>query len=136
MTLTKEARIGLLVSCSLIIFFVGFYFLKGASIFSNDKKYYCVYTNVEGLLLSANVQVRGLNVGRVSHMELLDDKGVKVTISVYKSVEIPDGTTATLASPDLLGSKIISLELGAGPSLMSDGATMPGSLQRGLVDNV
>jgi len=136
MSLSKEARIGILFSISLIIFFVGFYFLRGASLFSNDKKFYCIYSNVEGLQLSANVQVRGLNVGRVSHMELLDNKGVKVTLSVYKSVEVPQGTTAALASPDLLGSKIVSLNLGTGPGEMEDGATMQGSIEGGTVDNV
>jgi len=124
------------VTVALVVFFIGFYFLKGASLFSNDKKYYCIYANVEGLQLSANVQVRGLNVGRVSHMELLDNKGVKVTLSVYKSVEIPEGTTAALASPDLLGSKIISLDLGPGPAMMSEGSTLTGTMEKGVVDNV
>ncbi len=136
MKISKEVRIGLLVTISLTIFFVGFYFLKGASLFSNDKTYYCIYTNVEGLQLSANVQVRGLNVGRVSHMQLLDNKGVKVTLTVYKSVEVPEGTIAALASPDLLGSKVISLTLGAGPGQIPDGATLTGSSEGGVVESV
>ena len=136
MSLSKEVRIGLLVTVSLIIFFIGFYFLKGASLFSNDRQYYCIYTNVEGLQLSANVQVRGLNIGRVSHMQLLDNKGVKVTISIYKSVEIPTGTVAALESPDLLGSKIITLNLGSGPGLLEDGATLNVSSEGGIVESV
>jgi len=136
MSLSKEARIGILVTVSLIVFFIGFYFLKGSALFSSDRKFYCIYTNVEGLQLSANVQVRGLNIGRVSHMELLDNKGVKVTLSIYKSVEIPEGTIATLASPDLLTPKIISLELGRGPGVMDAGSTITGGIERGIVDNV
>jgi phospholipid/cholesterol/gamma-HCH transport system substrate-binding protein len=136
MSLSKEARIGILVTISLIVFFIGFYFLKGSALFSSDKKYYCIYTNVEGLQLSANVQVRGLNVGRVSHMELLDNKGVKVTLSIYKSVDIPEGTVATLASPDILSPKIISLDLGPGPGIMHTGSTIRGGIELGIVDNV
>jgi hypothetical protein len=33
MTFTKEAKIGILTAAALLIFFVGFYFLKGTSLF-------------------------------------------------------------------------------------------------------
>src|ERR1700721_3609641 len=98
MKISKEVRIGILVSLSILIFFVGFNFLKNASFFSSDKEYYCFYRNVSGLQNSAVVQIRGLNVGHVSGLELIDGKGVKVTIIVGKKVEIPVGTIAKLQS--------------------------------------
>lgn len=136
MRISKEVKIGILVAISLFVFMAGFYFLKGSSLFSGEKEYYAYYDNVQGLQSSAAVQVKGLGVGRVSGIELIDSDKVRVTISVNNSIDIPVGTTAELASADLLGSKIIKLNLGTGTQLMEDGATVPASIEGGIIDNL
>lgn len=137
MKLTKEAKIGLLVTISLLIFFAGFYFLKGANLFSGENRYYAYYDNVQGLQESSSVQVKGLSVGRVSKIELIDstDK-VRVTLAVSKKVDVPVGTTAELASADLLGTKVIKLNIGMGTQLLEDESTMPASIEGGVIDNL
>ena len=136
MTLSKEVRIGMLVAASAVILFTGFYFLKGSSLLSSEKEFYCFYPTVEGMQNSAAVQVNGLNSGRVSRMVLVPGKGVKVTIKVYKSVEIPEGTVASLASLDLLGTKMIKLTLGKGPGVLQGGTELPSVREGGVVENV
>ena len=136
MHLSKEVRIGILVAAALVIFFTGFYFLKGASLFSNDKEYYCFYANVDGLQNSANVQINGLNVGHVTKTKLVGDKGVQVTISIEKDVDLPVGTVANLASFDLLGTKIIKLALGPGPGSIPTKSELKTNAEGGIVDNV
>lgn len=136
MKTSKEVRIGIMVAAALVIFFVGFYFLKGSSIFSNDKEYYCFYANVDGLQNSANVQINGLNVGHVTGTKLIGNKGVRVIIALDKSVELPEGTTANLASFDLLGTKIIKLILGPGPGVIPAKSELKTLAEGGLVDNV
>jgi len=136
MSLSKEARIGILATVSLVVFFLGFSFLKGTSVFSNEKEYYCIYSDVQGLQNSAAVQVRGLNIGHVSGTKLLDGKGVRVTITINKSVEIPAGTTASLASLDLLGTKIIRLDLGPGPNMIAAKTELPTTQEPGMLDNI
>ena len=121
---------------ALVILFVGFYFLKGAAVFSNDKDYYCYFTDVDGLQNSAYVQVRGLNVGHVSHTALIDNRGVLVKISINNSVEVPKGTIALLGSSDLLGAKIIRLELGPGPEMLPKGDTLLTHKEAGIIDKV
>jgi len=125
-----------MVTVALVILFLGFYFLKGANLFSSEKQYYCFYTDVDGLQVSAYVMTRGLNVGHVSHIELVDNKEVKVTITINKSVEVPQGTVASLASGDLLGAKVIDLDQGKGPGLLEGGATLPTIKESGIVDKV
>ena len=136
MKLSKEVKTGILATASIGIFFIGFYFLKGSSLFSNNKQYYCFYSNVDGLQNSANVLVRGLIVGHVSDMKLIDDKGVNVTISISKKIEIPQGTIATIVSSELLGPKTINLKLGPGPEKLEGGATLIGEKEKGMLDNV
>lgn len=136
MRFSKEAKTGLLVTISLLVFFAGFYFLKGSNLFSGENKFYAYYDNVQGLQSSAAVQVKGLGVGRVSKIELIDSEKVKVTISVSNNVPLPVGTAAELASADLLGTKIIRLKLGMGTQMLEDGATIPASIEGGIIDNL
>jgi len=136
MKISKEVRIGLLVAVSILIFFIGFNFLKNASLFSNNKQYYCYYTNIDGLLNSASVQISGLTVGRVSAMTLEPGRGVKVTITVGKAVHIPVGTVASIESPDLLGTDVIMLHPGPGPEDLPIGSVLEGKVEGSVVENV
>lgn len=136
MRFSKEAKIGLLVAIALLVFFAGFYFLKGANIFSGENEFYAYYDNVQGLQTSSSVQVKGLAVGRVSAIELIDSEKVKVTLAVTRSVDIPVGTTAELGSSDLLGTKIVRLKLGMGTEMLEDGATLPATIEGGVIDNI
>lgn len=125
-----------MVTTALLILFFGFYFLKGAKVFSNEKVYYCYYSNIDGLQASAYVLTRGVNVGHVSRIQLEDNKGVKVTITINRSVELPRGTVASLTSGDLLGAKVINLDQGPGPGLIEAGAILPTVKENGIVDEV
>ncbi len=135
MNISKEIKTGLLVGSALVIFFTGFYFLKGADIFSNVKEYHCYYPSVDGLQKSSQVQIRGISVGQVIDMVLAGDKGVKVTLSITNNTEIPEGTVATIASPDLLGGKIVRLDLGSGPAL-APGAILKSHKDGGAIDKI
>ncbi len=135
MSVSKEVKTGILVTAALGIFFVGFYFLKGANLFSNNKEFYAYYNTVDGLQNSANVQLRGLVIGHVSAIKL-DPKGVKVEITVPQNIDIPEGTVALLSSDGLLGGKSINLQLGSGGKMLDDGATIAGEKEVGMLDNV
>lgn len=136
MKFSKEARIGLLVALSLLIFFAGFYFLKGANLFSGENDYVAYYDDVLGLLPSAAVQVKGMTVGRVTEIVLDENGKVKVGLAVKKSVAVPKGTIAKLTSADLLGTKVIALELGQGPGLAEVNSTLAGAAESSLMENL
>lgn len=136
MNISKEVRIGLLATISLVIFFTGFYFLKGADILSKDKIYYCNYSKVDGLLSSATVEIRGLVVGHVTALELEEERGVKVTIAINKDIVIPQGTVATIVSAGLLSGKSIRLDLGKSSSVAEPKSTLATAEEAGIIDNV
>ncbi len=136
MKISKEVKTGSLVASAIVVFFAGFYFLKGSDVFSNDKEYYCYFQSVDGLQKSTFIQIKGLNVGQVTDMELAGDKGVKVTLSVANKTQIPTGTIATLAQSDLLGSKIIRLDLGEGPGTEQKGAVLQARKDGGAIDKI
>lgn len=136
MSISKEVRTGLLVTISLTILFAGFYFLKGSDIFSQDKTYYCNYSSVSGLQQAASVEIRGLAVGRVSAIELDEDRGVKVTIDVNKRVVIPQGTVATIISDGIMGGKKIRLDLGSSKTPAESGSTFASAEEKGIIDDI
>ncbi len=136
MKISKEVKTGLLVISALVIFFAGFYFLKGSDVFSNDKEYYCYFPSVDGLQKSTFIQIKGLNVGQVSGMELAGDKGVKVTLSISNKTPLTAGTIATLAQSDLLGSKVIRMDMGEGPGILEQGATLAARKDGGAIDKI
>jgi len=133
---TKEARIGLLVASSLLIFVAGFYFLKGSNIFSGEHKYNAYFNDVQGLQASSSVQVKGLNVGKVSKITLEKDGRVKVVISVSKKILVTQGSTISLASADLLGTKVLQLAIAPGATQLEDGSVLPTSIEGGILDNL
>ncbi len=136
MRISKEVRTGLLAAVSLVILFIGFYFLKGADVFSNTKTYYCYYPAVDGLISAANVEVRGLHVGMVTALELEGNKGVKVTMTVQKSTPIPKGTVAVITSEGLLGTKMIRLDMTQGTDYYPAESILPTSEEASLMDNM
>lgn len=137
MKFSKEARIGLLVAAALLIFFAGFYFLKGANLFSGENEYYAYFDDVQGLQTSSAVQVKGLTVGRVVAISLNKEDGkVKVQLAVNKKIKVTDGSAIKLASSDLLGTKVLKLEIAAGDKQIVDEATLPAKIEGGLIDNL
>ena len=137
--MNKEARIGLLVAISILVFFAGFYFLKGSNIFSSQYEYHAFYENVQGLQPSAAVQIHGLQVGKVSEINLnrsqLNSK-IEVVIAISKKTRLPVGTVAKLTSLDLLGTKGIALDLGTSSDVVEDEAQLPSSVEGGIVDKI
>lgn len=135
MKFSKEARIGLLVAISILIFFAGFWFLKGSNIFSGENEYYAYYEGVQGLQPSAPVQIKGVNVGKV-HTIRLDSNKVEVILAIPKKVQLPKGTVARMISLDLLGTKAIRLELGNEPTVIQRGEIITTDVETGIIDNI
>lgn len=104
--------------------------------FSNERAYYCYFEDVEGLVKSANVVVHGYIVGNVSDIKWEHEKGVKVKLLVRKDVPLNMGTVAVLAQGDLLGGKLIRLDLGTDPQIIAPEGSLKGVKEAGVIDNV
>jgi phospholipid/cholesterol/gamma-HCH transport system substrate-binding protein len=136
----SEVKIGIMVAVTIAVFILGFNFLRGRGLFSSDKKYFTYYYNdVQGLQESAVIQLKGLGVGKVSKIELLADKRIKVSFALRKDLKVPQGTIAKLASADLIsGTKIISLDMPAvnNALIIEEGGFIKGKESEGLFDNL
>jgi phospholipid/cholesterol/gamma-HCH transport system substrate-binding protein len=110
---SNETKVGVFAIICITLLILGYNVLKGSNIFSSTNTYYAVYDNLGGLESSNEVKINGLSVGRVTDLNFSSGKNprIVVTISVNSNVKIPMGTVAYIASPDILSSKEIDLDL-------------------------
>lgn len=137
MNISKEFKVGLLAVVSITILYFGFNFLKGIDLFKSTNNYYALYTNIDGLTNSNPVIINGLSVGRVSAIEILQDKGNKVSveIGIDSKINLSRGTVARLVNTDFLGSKAIELILSDSSNiLLEDGDTLRSEIDAGITD--
>lgn len=133
----KEIKIGGFLIVVLLLFVLGLNFLKGNSMFSKDIEFHTFYDNVQGLQVSADVQISGVSIGKVKEIELQDDKTIKVVFTITKGVRLPDGSVAKLTSNDLLtGSKIISIEFDTDDGTSAKPGYMVGVESEGILDDL
>ncbi|QKZ15557.1 MlaD family protein [Spirosoma sp. KUDC1026] len=128
MKISQEVKVGLLAVVTLLMLYFGFNFLKGTDFFSSSHKYKVIYSTIDGLTTSNPVRINGLAVGKVDRIDILQDQGNKllVTLDINKDIRITRGTRAVLADDGLLGGKAIRLginprgqELESGDTLVS-----------------
>lgn len=135
--LKKELMIGALAILALAILIFGIDFLKGINVFKAANYYYVEYTDVEGLAISAPVNLNGFKVGQVREInyEFENPGHVKVELSLDRQLKLPVGTQAVLAT-DLLGTATINLRPGASQEMCEVGSSLEGVTDKGLMGGV
>lgn len=111
---SREIRIGLIVIAAIGLLFFGLNYLKGVNIFSSTNTYIAIYKNVDGLVPSNSVYIKGYKVGQVDKIayDFSRDSSFMVYMSINKDLKLPKGTTAQLMDEGLVGGKQIDLVLG------------------------
>lgn len=119
---------------ALLMFYFGFNFLKGSDFFSKTNKYQVVFDNIDGLTASNPVRINGLVVGQVRRIDILQDQGNKllVTVELNKDIRVTQGSRAVLADDGLLGGKLIRLGINPGAPLLADGGRLVAAKESGL----
>ncbi len=117
------------------LLYLGFNYLKGVDFFSSNDKYYAIYSNVDGLNVSNPILINGFTVGRVSRIQLLQNKTdeVLVELDINGEIVLGDSSVATLSS-DFLGNKSISLSTGDISKPLTKGDTLIALLDKGISD--
>lgn len=138
MKLSKEFKIGLVVTVALALLYWGINFLKGKDVFSNERIFVAVYNDVAGLERTNPITINGLNVGQVRNMKFTGGKQARVVIElvVKNSIEIPSNSTAKIVSSDLLGSKAVEIRLGNSPEMAMPGDTLISEIEMSIKEEV
>jgi phospholipid/cholesterol/gamma-HCH transport system substrate-binding protein len=134
----KEFIIGALVTISLALLYWGINFLKGESIFSNERVFIAVYNDVAGLEKANPIAINGMKVGQVRNMYFSDDQHAKIVLElvVRNTIAIPKNSTAKIINDGLLGSKAVELKLGNSPELAQSGDTLISEVEVSIKEEV
>lgn len=137
MKISKEFKIGVFAVTVLLVSFFLINYLRGEDIFDREMELTSRYDNVEGLVASAPVYIKGFKAGKVS--EVVYDSNTedfKVTCSVSKEFRIPSDSKMTIYSVDIMGGKGIKIDLGTSAESAVDGAVLEPYFEAGLMDGL
>lgn len=134
MKVSKEFKVGLFMVVAITLLYFGFNFLKGTDFFSSSNKYYAFYENVDGLTESNQVLMNGYAVGRVSDIEIQQDRNrVLVELEIDTDIVVTESSVALL-NGELLGGRFIQLMGGEGGRELEPKDTIRADVAKGLMD--
>lgn len=136
MKISKEFKIGIVVTAAIGFFIWGFNFLKGSNLFSRKYVLYAVYPKIDGLIEANPLLVNGFKVGQINKISLIKDNkgayGVLVKFLLSEDVQIPKHSIAKAVSSDLLGSKAVEIIYSNEAEFVKSGDTLVAETEEGL----
>lgn len=106
MKLSRELKTGIIVIGGILLFIMGFSYLKSTPLFDNSKTLYAVYPNVGGLQSGTVVSINGYGVGKVNDVRFIDTQGnLVVTFTVSSEFQFSKNSTVELYDTGIIGGK-------------------------------
>lgn len=138
MKASKEIKIGLTVIVAIVFLIVGINYLKGINLFRSNRMFTAKYEQIDGLVTASPVIYKGMKVGQVTEVEIMNGgEYINVTFVIDNDdIQIPDDSKATIFSSDLLGTRAISLDFGTSKTMAEEGAVLTGANSQSLGDRV
>lgn len=137
MKISNEFKVGVMGVITLLILIFGYNYLKGNRFFSSSQHFYAIYDKVDGLNVSNAVKINGLTVGKVEALQLSEDTSHRIiaTFTIDEDIKVPKNSKLKIVSADLLGAKMVNLELGNSSVLAVDDDTIMGITEVGLMES-
>lgn len=138
MKISREIKTGIIVIGGILLFVLGFTYLKSAPLFDDSKILYAVYSNVGGLQTGTQVSINGFGVGKVQEIKFKDQSGeLLVTFSVSSDFSFSKNSKAELFDTGIIGGKGIQIiPVFDEAPIAKSGDTLPSSSRPGLTDLV
>ena len=94
--------------------------------FDRTTGYTAIFSNASGLRSGQFVRASGVEVGKVSNVELVNGGSqAKVEFNVDRSLPLFEGTTASVRYLNLIGDRYLELKRGDSDKRMPAGGTIP-----------
>ncbi|MEO1958317.1 MAG: MlaD family protein [Nautiliaceae bacterium] len=104
-----ELKVGLFIFLGLMsLIFMTFQIKTLESLKDRGYVIYAIVNDASGLSKKSRVKLRGVKVGVIDSMQLLDN-GVKLKLLIKKGVKIPVGSEVALAQDSVLGGKYLKI---------------------------
>ena len=136
MKLSNEIKTAILVLSGILMFIVGFSYLKSNNIFSSDRTFFAIYDDIEGVSVGTPVTVSGFNVGSIQDISFYQNTmDILVKFRVENKVKFSKNSVAQIYETGLIGGKALAILPNNGP-LAQSGDTLRSSVAPGLTELV
>ena len=136
MKLSNEIKTAILVLSGILMFIVGFSYLKSNNIFSSDRTFFAIYDDIEGVSVGTPVTVSGFNVGSIQDISFYQNTmDILVKFRVENKVKFSKNSVAQIYETGLIGGKALAILPKKGP-LAQSGDTLRSSIAPGLTELV
>ena len=136
MKLSNEIKTAILVLSGILMFIVGFSYLKSNNIFSSDRTFFAIYDDIEGVSVGTPVTVSGFNVGSIQDISFYQNTmDILIKFRVENKVKFSKNSVAQIYETGLIGGKALAILPNNGP-LAQSGDTLRSSIAPGLTELV
>lgn len=133
----KEFKVGIFAIAVMVASFFLLNYLQGEDIFNRELEVVAHYEDVQGLVPSAPVFIKGYKAGKVTDVEYDAENAVfNVTCSVLKEFPISVDSKLSIYSTDIMGTKGVRIILGTSETMIESGDTLYGIVEPGLMDDL
>ena len=137
MKLSNEIKTGILVLTGIILFIIGFSYLKSNDVFITDRIFYAVYDDVEGVSKGTPVTISGFNVGSVQDIEFYKNSSkLLLKFRVENEFNFSSESIAQIYETGLIGGKAVAVIPKYGNELARSGDTLQSDIAPGLTELV
>ncbi len=113
----NEVQVGVLTIAAIVILIAGMMWFKNIDLSKGQNFYQADFSNVAGLRVGDKVQVRGIRMGEVSGMQILQ-ASVRVELQLDDTVDLREDAVVTLGEKGIVGEVVIEIDPGVGASIM------------------
>ncbi len=138
MKIRNEVKFGIFALLGIILFVVGTKYLQGSKMFGNRVFLYAEYDDVQNLIVSNPIVMKGVRIGKVRTITLDQKRGKVITeLQFDQPVQIPYHAEALIYSTNVLGASAIQISYAdsiEAQGYFGSGDTIQGSLDKDLFD--
>ena len=136
MKISYEIKTAVLVLLGILMFIIGFSYLKGNHVFISDRTFYAIYDDVEGISKGTPVTISGFNVGSIQNIEFFNDsEKLLVKFRVENKINFSKNSIAQIYETGLIGGKALAIITKPG-IVAKSGATLSSAIAPGLTELV
>jgi phospholipid/cholesterol/gamma-HCH transport system substrate-binding protein len=128
----REARVGAFVILGVVMFLTALFTLTDVGMFRGRYYATTVIEDAGGMRRGDPVQMRGVNIGRVTAFEMVPN-GVSVRMELYNAYEVPEDSRILVRSSGLLGGMVVDVVPGVSERRATEGIALPGSVEPGIM---
>ncbi|MEX0912435.1 MAG: MlaD family protein [Gemmatimonadota bacterium] len=130
----REVKVGMFVLLGLTAFLVVLFTLTDVGTFRGRYYTTTVVESAGGMRDGDPVQMRGVNIGRVTDFEMVPD-GVAVTMEIYNRYDVPADSRVAVRSAGLLGGMVVDVVPGDSNERASRDDVLPATVEGDLMSS-